>query len=468
MIALPFLLSPPPSAASARPPSAGWRRWCALLLALAVSLPATAQFRAGAISAQTPALTTATPKRQGGDYIVAVVNQELVTNSEVQQRLSRVVRESGSKLSSAAQEDLQRRVLDQLIDERAQISYARETGLRVDESELDRAVSNIAAQNQLGLVELRDRLRQEGLDYGRFRSSLRDQILLERVREREVQSRIRVSDRDIENWLVQERLRSGLTNQYNVAQILIRLPETPTPADVAARRARAIDVLQRLRAGADFATLVHEVSDGPKEQGGQLGLKPASKLPDIFVEAIESLRPGEVAPQVLRSGAGFHIVKLIERQDAALVVQQHHARHILLRPGPQLSAEQAARRLAAMRRDIVAGKARFEDLARRYSEDGSAAGGGDLSWASPGQFVPEFEQAMQVLQPGEVSEPLVSRFGVHLIQLIERRAVPLDARQQRESARAALREQKYEEAYTEWARDVRARAFVELREVPQS
>jgi peptidyl-prolyl cis-trans isomerase SurA len=405
--------------------------------------------------------------RRSGDYIVAIVNQELVTNSEVQQRLARVIQESGGGASTAAREELERRVLDQLIDERAQLGNARDTGVRVDEAELDRAVGNIAAQNQLTLAELREQLRKDGMDYGRFRSNLRDQLLLERTREREVQSRIRISDRDIENWLGQERAKLGLTNEYNIAQILIAVPESAGPAEVAVRRARAVDALQRLRAGEDFGALVKLLSDGPKDQGGQLGMRPAARLPDIFVEAVQPLLAGEVAPQVLRSGAGFHVLKLITRQDAALTVTQQHARHILLRPSAQLSAEAAAKRLAGYKREVESSKARFDDLAKRHSDDGSAASGGDLGWAGPGQFVPEFEQALSALAPNSISPPVVSRFGVHLIQLLERRTVSLDVRQQRESARTALREQKYEEAYTEWARDVRARAFVELREPPQ-
>jgi peptidyl-prolyl cis-trans isomerase SurA len=414
-----------------------------------------------------PPLPSKPPERRGGDFIVAVVNQELVTNSEVQQRLTNAVQEAGGNVSVPAREELERRVLDQLIDERAQLSHARDSGMRVEEAEIDRAVGSIASQNQLSLAELRDRLRQDGLDYGRFRTNLRDQLLLERVREREVQTRIVISDRDIENWLTEERQRTGLASEYNIAQIVIAVPENAGPAEVAVRRARAVELLQRLRGGEDFAALVRSVSDGPKDKDGQLGMRAAAKLPDIFVEAVQPLLPGEVAPQVLRSGAGFHILKLIARQDAALTVTQQHARHILLRLGPQLSEATAIRRLAGYKRDVDAGRARFEDLARRHSDDGSAEGGGDLGWAGPGLFVPEFEQAMVTLAPGQISDPVVSRFGVHLIQLIERRAVPLDVRQQREMARNALREKRYAQAYAEWARDVRARAFVDLREPPQ-
>jgi peptidyl-prolyl cis-trans isomerase SurA len=438
--------------ATARPAAA-----CGLLLGGALLLGA-----AGTATAQ----NTPAAERRAGDYIVAIVNQELVTNAEVQLRLTRLLDDSRSK-SPPSRDELQRQLLDQLIDERAQLSYARETGSRIDEAELDRAVGNVAAQNQLSVAQLRERLLGEGMDYGRFRSNLRDQMLLERVREREVQSRLRVSDTEIENWLSAERDKAGLSSEFNIAQILIGVPDGASAALLAERRAVAVRALTRLRAGESFEALVRELSQGSKEKGGELGLRAAARLPDVFVEAIKPLKAGEVAPQVLRTGAGFHVLKLVERKDASLSITQHRARHILLRLTPELNADTASRRLAQYRRDVEAGKARFEDLARRFSDDASAAAGGDLGWAGPGQFVPEFEQALVELQPGGISAPVASRFGIHLIQLVERRSVKLDAREQREAARSALREQKYDEAYADWAREVRARAYVELREPPQ-
>lgn len=432
-------------------------------LGAAVFSPATALAQVAA--AARPA--AADNVRRGGDFIVAVVNQELVTNAEVQLRLSRAVEESRQSRQPPSRDELQRQLLDQLIDERAQLSYARDTGTRVDEPDIDRAVNNVAAQNQITPAQLRDRLRAEGMDYGRFRSNLRDQMLLERVREREVQSRLRVSDTEIENWLQGERDKAGLANEYNIAQILVPVPEGASVAEAAERRGVALKLLQRAHAGADFNALARELTPGAKERSAELGLRPASRLPDLFVEAVRPLKAGELAPQVLRTGAGFHVLKLIERKDAGLTITQNHARHILLRPNNELSPDLAMRRLAGYKRDVEAGKARFDDLAKRFSDDGSAAGGGDLGWAGPGQFVPEFEQALGDLEPGGISAPLVSRFGVHLIQLIERRKVTLDAREQREAARTALREQKYDEAYNDWSREVRARAYVELREPPQ-
>jgi peptidyl-prolyl cis-trans isomerase SurA len=405
--------------------------------------------------------------RRGGDYIVAVVNQELVTNSEVLQRLQRAEQDAARNNTRLPDRDtLMRELLDQLIDERAQLSAARDGGVRADETDIDRAVTNVAAQNQITVPQLRERLRTEGMDFARFRNNLRDQILLDRIREREVQSRIRINDADIEAWLAEQREKNGAATEYNIAQILLSVPENAPPNVVAQRRQQGVLLLQRLRSGEDFEALARETSDGSKERGGEMGLRRADKLPDLFVEAVNPLRAGEVAPQVLRSGAGFHILKLIERREAALTVAQQHARHILLRTGPKLTEEAAIRRLAGYKRQIEAGTAKFETLARQNSDDGSAANGGDLGWASPGQFVPEFEQAMSILQPGSIAEPVVSRFGVHLIQLLERRDLRLEPREQREMARAALREQKAEDAYADWAREVRARAYVELRDPP--
>lgn len=419
------------------------------------------------LAAAPMAASAQSASRSGGDFIVAVVNQELVTNTEVQQRIEQAEQDAERrKLRLPARDDLVQMILDRLIDERAQLSYARETGVKVDEAEVERAWSSIAAQNQLTATQLRERLRAEGMDPTRFRANLRDQIALDRVRDREVQSRVRILDADIETWLSKERERRGSATEFNVAQILYAVPEGAPPEKWAEQRARALQALQRLNQGADFATLVQQESDGPRERAGALGLKRIDKLPDAFAEAVRPLRPGEIAPQIVRSGAGYHLLKVLDRQDAALTITQRHARHILMRPTPGQDEQATVKRLQDFKKRIASGSVRFEELARRHSEDGSAAGGGDLGWANPGQFVPEFERVLESLQPNQVSDPVVSRFGVHLIQLIETREMQLSPADQREMARNALREQKREETYNEWARDIRARAYIELREPP--
>ncbi|WP_046110894.1 peptidylprolyl isomerase [Aquincola tertiaricarbonis] len=407
---------------------------------------------------------------RAADHIAAIVNQELVTAFEVEQRLARVREEAARARQSLPDEpELRKQVLEMLIEERAILSFARDSGVRIEDPELDRAVAGVAAQNQLTLTQLRERLRREGIEYSRFRNNLRDQMMIERVREREVQSRIKITDVEIDRLIEQQRQAAAAQPELNIAQILVTVPEGASVATVAERRARAEAAMARVKAGEAFATVARELSeDANRDKGGEIGLRPASRLPDVFVQAVGALKAGEVAPELLRTGAGFHVLKVVDRKDGgALQVTQTRARHILLRPSAQVPAEVAVRRLEEFRRQIEAGSASFEALARANSEDGSAPQGGDLGWTSPGSFVPEFEEAMNRLPLGGMSPPITSRFGVHLIQVLERRVVNVEPKQLREQARNALREQKFDDAYNEWVRELRARAYVELREAPQ-
>lgn len=424
---------------------------------------------APALLAQQRPAAAATTAPRNGDYIIAVVNQELVTAGELEQRLERVRADAArSNTPLPPPQLLRQQVLDSLIDERVQVTNARESGAKVDEAELDRAVGNIAVQNQLTLPQLRQKLQQEGLDYTKFRNNIRDQIMTERVREREVLSRIKVTDAEIDALLAERRAAAGMTPRLNIAQILVVVPEGASDTVIAERRARAEAAQARVRAGEDFEAVAREMSDdGNRAQGGVIGLRPADRLPDVFVAAVQPLKAGEVTPQLLRTGAGFHLLKLIEREaPGTFTIQQTHARHILLRTSAQLTQEAAVRRLDEIKRAIVSGTKTFEQAARENSEDASAALGGDLGWVSPGTFVPEFEEVIDALPLNGISDPVVSRFGVHLVQVLERREIALDPRQQREQARNILREQKFEAAYTDWIRDLRARAYIELREPP--
>jgi peptidyl-prolyl cis-trans isomerase SurA len=409
-----------------------------------------------------------TPTLQPGDYIAAVVNQDVVAASEVVQRTEKLrqeARQRGEVMPETA--GLRKQALEALIEDRVLVTHARENGPKIDEAELDRVVANVAAQNKLTMAQLRERLRADGTDYKSFRENLRDQMMTERVREREVQGRIKVSDAEIDAYLDKKRAALEQGGQVNLAQVLVPVPEGAAEAVVAERRARAEAALARIKGGEDFGKVAREVSeDSNKARGGEIGMRPADRLPDIFVTAVKDLKSGQVAPELLRSGAGFHILKVVERQGAASMTQsmQTHARHILLRPSAQLSAEVAARRLAEYKRQIEAGQAKFEQIAKANSEDGSAEAGGDLGWMGAGGFVPEFEEAMNALPLGGISAPVMSRFGVHLIQVLERRTVEVEMKQLREQARGALREQKYDEAYQEWVKDLRNKAFVEVRE----
>ena len=420
------------------------------------SLPGAAQAQAGRVS------------NRSGDHIVAVVNTEAVTSMEVTQRVDRIMAEARRANGTLPEATvLRQQVLDALIDERVQITFARDVGQKVDDSELDRAVANVAAQNQLTVPQLRDRLRADGMDMPRFRSNLRDQLLLERVREREVNGRIRISDADIDQALAEQRAKSTGDAQLNLAQILVAVPEGAAAEVVALRQARAEQALARVKAGEDFSKVAREISeDGNREAGGEIGLRPMARLPDLFVDGTRALAVGQIST-VLRSAAGFHILKVVDRQQGgALTVQQTRASHILLRVSDRAQAAAVTRRMEDLRRQIERGEKKFEDVAREISEDGSAAGGGDLGWASPGQFVPEFEEAMAKLSPGGISPPVVSRFGVHLIKVLERRSNTVDPKDLREQARGQLREAKYEQAYLDWAKELRLRAYIELREPP--
>jgi peptidyl-prolyl cis-trans isomerase SurA len=412
----------------------------------------------------------AAPAPRGGDYIVAVVNQELVTNGEVEQRIAQIkanAQRSGQKLPPDA--ELRKQVLDSLIDERVIVTYARESGARVDDQELDRAVASVAQQNQISVPQLMERLKHEGMDYMRFRNNLRDQILMERVREREVQGLIKISDKEIDDFIAKQRGAATGDVEYDIAQILVPVPEGASEAVVRQRYERALEAVRRVAHGEDFAKVAKDLSeDSNRDKGGEIGYRPAARLPDLFVDTVKKLKPGEVAPELVRSGAGFHLLKLIDRkQTNAFTVVQTRARHILLRTSPELPTELAVKRLAEYKREIESGRARFDQLAREHSEDGSAQQGGDLGWASPGMFVPEFEEAMNALPQGGISNPVVSRFGVHLIQVLERREVPVDVKQIREQARNVLREQKFDEAYAQWIRDLRDKAYVERRDGAQ-
>lgn len=433
---------------------------CTRVLVLAVA----ASLLGGPLQAQTNRNVI-----QTGDFIVAVVNTEAVTAIEVAQRVERAQGEAKRNNSSLPDaEGLRQQVLDTLIDERVQITYARESGAKVDETEVDRAIANIASQNQISMVQLRDRLRNEGLDFGRFRSTLRDQLMVERVREREVLARIRITDADIDRVLDERRGKSATANQINLAQILVTVPEGAAADVVAQRQQRIEQASARLKAGEDFSQVARDLSeDGNRAVGGELGMRPAERFPDLFIEAVKVLAIGDVTPQPLRSAAGWHLLKVVDRSDGdPYKVTQTRARHILLRVSERAQASAVVRRMDGLRQQILRGEKAFEAMAREISEDASAQSDGELGWASPGQFVPEFEEALDKLPLGSLSPPVVTRFGVHLIQAMERRSVSVDPKEVREQVRNQLRETRFEPAYLEWAKDLRLRAYIELREPP--
>jgi peptidyl-prolyl cis-trans isomerase SurA len=409
---------------------------------------------------------------QAADYIVVVVNAEPITNGELRAEVKRVEqRIVQQRQTPPAPDVLRREVLERMINDRAQIQLARETGIKVDGPAIDQAEQSVARQNQIDVAELHRRLAKDGLDVPTFRAQLRDQLLQQRLQERDVEGRIRISEGDIDRALAEQQKANTdpFVQDINLAQILIAIPENGPPSQVPALLKQAQNVLERIRKGEDFSALVEEVSAAERTRGGQLGLRRADRYPRSFVLATQDLGVGGVS-DIVRSGAGFHILKVIEKRAPAAVVRtvvQSRARHILLRTGALLTQEAAVARLAAVKQRLQSGGASFAAVAKEVSQDSSAADGGELGWATPGMFVPEFEDAMNHLTDGEISNPVVSRFGVHLIQLVERRRVDLDPRQLREVVRNELREKRYDETFTTWAQDLRARAFVEFRDAPQ-
>ena len=406
------------------------------------------------------------------DFIVAVVNSEPITNAEVRAEVQRASKRLAQQQQALpAPEILRRDILESMVNERAQLQLARETGIKANEASIDMAEQNVAQQNKVDVAQLHRLLAADGIDVATFRAQLRDQQILARLRERDVESRIRVTELDIDRYLLDQKNTSTdpFLQEINLAQILIAIPEKTTNAQLPALQKQAQTVLERIRNGEDFAKLVGEVSAADRSKGGQLGLRRADRYPRSFVLATQSLDVGGVS-EIVRSGAGFHILKVVEKRAPSAVVKtvvQSRARHILLRTNAQLAPEAALTRLADLKKRIQAGSITFVKAAHDYSQDSTAAEGGDLGWAMPGMFVPEFEEAMARLTDGQISEPLLSRFGAHLIQLMERRRVDLDPRQLREAVRNELRSSRYEEAFSTWAQDIRDRAFVDYREAPQ-
>ena len=407
---------------------------------------------------------------RSADFIVAVVNSEPITNVEVQQQALRL--RAQAEAANMPANALRREALEMLIGQKIQLQMAAERNISVDNFTVQQAEENVARQNSLTMPELKARLAREGIPEAAFRSDLRKQLIIQKLREIEVDSKVRVSDLEVDQYLREEKTKAGVADsaaQINLGHILIAVPEGAGDAEVKQLQAKAQAAVDKIRAGEDFQAAVAEFSDAPDGKGGgPMGLRPADRYPDLFVNATKATPVGGIAGPV-RSPAGFHILKLIEKSSGEVpaIVTQSHARHILLRPGSKLTEAQAVERLEDYRRRVVDHQDTFEDLARRYSEDGSAKTGGDLGWANPRQFVPEFEGALNSLQPGEVSQPIASRYGIHLIQLIERRQAKLNQREQRDMVRSIVREKKLDKAFDTWAQEARARAYVEFREPPQ-
>lgn len=407
------------------------------------------------------------------DRVVAVVNADAITATELGARMRTVERQlRAQNIQMPPEEALRSQVLERMIIDRAQVQLARESGLRIDDAQVDRAVAGIAQQNRLTLPQLRQRLEQDGINFASFREDVRGEILIGRLREREVDQRVVISEADIDALLAEQgpgAEAAGQSAEFDLGHILLRVPENASADQIARQRARGEDLIRQIEGGAEFRRLAASFSDAPEAMsGGALGWRSADRLPELFVQAIQGLRPGQVAP-LIRSPNGFHVLKVLDRRDAggtklgSAPVQQTHARHILIRQTELVPEAEVLRRLREIRERVINGTARFEDMARQYSSDASASNGGDLGWVYEGDTVPEFARVMDELKPGELSEPVRSPFGWHLIQVLERRTDNASPERVRMQARQVLRERRSDEAYQEWLRQLRDRTYVEYR-----
>jgi len=400
------------------------------------------------------------------DRIVAVVNDEVITQNDLTERVNLVVRQiqrQGGQMPAAG--DLSRQILERLVNDLVQIQLAKETGIKVDDATLDRTIERIAQENNLALPAFRAALERDGIRYARFREDIRSEILLARLREREIDNHVVVTEAEVDTEIAREAREASGDSEYNLAHVLVVVAPQSTPQVIEQRRRRALAALSELRKGTNFAQVAATYSDAPDAlQGGTLGWRATGRLPQSFLAAVTRLQPGEVS-DIIRSPNGFHIVKLLEKRGrtaAAGGVQQTNVRHILLRAREGLGEAEARRRLQAMRERIVAGSD-FGEIAKQNSEDASAAKGGDLGWIAPGDTVPEFERVMNALKDGEVSQPAQTPFGWHLVQVVGRRSEELSLDRKKIAARQTIRSRKADEAYQDWLRQMRDRAFVENR-----
>lgn len=404
------------------------------------------------------------------DSIAVVVNDEVITRNEISARVRAVegaMKSQNAPVPEAA--DLQRQVIERMIVERAQMQLAKEMGVRVDDTMLDRAIGRIAEQQKLSVQEMRNQMEKSGTTFAAFREEIRSEIMMQRLREHEVDNKIQISDAEVDTYLAAEKAAAADKVEMNLAQIMVRIPENASPEQIAARRARADDVMRQLRTGGDFAKIAATYSDSSDAlKGGEIGWRAADRLPPLFSDALGKLKPGQVTP-VLKSTTGFHILKMVDKRNLAdasapAAVQQTRARHILLKVSPTMTAADAKRKLTELKERLDNKAAKFEELARLFSNDGSASKGGDLGWLYPGDTVPEFETVMATLKPGELSDVIETPYGFHLIEVMERKSDDQNKERVRMAARQVIRDRKLEEATEDWARQVRDRAYVEFRD----
>ena len=420
----------------------------------------------GAVQAApaTPTTNHRSSQPQTLDRIVAVVNDGVITQNQLNARVrSATMQLHRQKVQLPPADILRQQVLDQMVTERAQVQAAKEAGIQVDDAELEQALIRVAANQKMTPQQMRQTVEKDGVTWLEFREEIRNQMMIARVREREVDAKINVSPGEVDNFLANQGA-AGAGEEVHIAHIVIRIPEGASPETLNKLRMKAVSIDEQARAGRDFAQLAATYSESNDAlQGGDLGFRPVDSLPQVMISAIANLKPGQVS-DVVRSPSGFHIVKLIARKGGSALpqVQQTHARHILIKVTEVTSEAEARQKIGQVHSRLKSGED-FAALAKLYSQDGSAQKGGDLGWLYPGDTVPAFDQAMNALKVGEISNPVQTQFGFHIIQVLERRTTDVSQERQRQRATMALRQRKMEEANQEWVRQVRDRAYVEIR-----
>ena len=398
------------------------------------------------------------------DRVLVVVNDEAITQYDLaEQRRIVLAQLKASNITPPSGDVLDKQVLERLIIERGLLQYAKDNGIRVDDTTVERTILRVAEENKLKPDEFRKVLEREGVAYPAYREDVRKQVVVQRIREREVDSKIAVSDAEVDNYLATIASQSG-EDEYQLSHVYVTVPEQATPDVVEARRKRAETALAQINGGKDFAEVAASYSDAPDaSSGGNLGWRTPARLPSVFADIVRTMKPGQVSA-ILRSAGGFHIVKLadVRNRNQPTVVDQTHARHILIKVNETTSEAEGKTKIERLRDRIVSG-AKFEDVARVNSEDASSARGGDLGWISPGDTVPDFERAMASLAINDVSEPVRSPFGWHLIQVLERRKQDVTQDRRREQARNALRQRKSDEQFDDFVRQLRDRTYVEYK-----
>ena len=410
-----------------------------------------------------PAKTVPQQQARLIDAVVVVVNDDVITRQELDEKLRATVgqlQKQGTPLPPA--DVLEKQMLERMINELVQLQFAKESGVRVDDAQLDLAIKRIAEQNKFAdVAEFRARLEKDGIDYAKYREEVRNEMIFTRLREREVENKLIISDSEVDGYLANKAKMGDSTEEFHLAHILVVVPEQASAEKIQASRARAELAYSELKSGADFAQVAAGISDANDAlTGGDLGWRASDRLPPAFLDVLRKLQPGQITA-VMRSTSGFHILKLIAKRSgsAPVVIIETRARHILIKTSEIMSDAEAKRRILEIKQRIDGG-ADFAEQAKRYSEDGSAQQGGDLGWLSPGQTVPEFEAAMNKLQINQIGV-VQSQFGWHLIQVLERRNTDVSVQQQRQQARVAIGTFKSDDLYQDWLRQLRDRAFVE-------